>query len=150
MLFPYFAGMKTGFIFICTVLSAMFFSCADAEKNQPAENDIAAARKFIRSTLDGDYPKARQFVLNDSLNMQYFDAMERNYNDKMRPDQKEEYRNASIIVHDITSLNDSVSVISYSNSYFRKDTNRLKVVRINNEWLVDFKYYFQLEKDSLP
>ena len=100
--------------------------------------------------MDGDYKKARTLVLPDSANTQFLDVYERNYKERMRPEDKEGYHNASINFHDVKSISDSVSVISYSNSYFKKDTHQLKIVRINNEWLVDFKYYFQPKKDSMP
>ncbi len=120
------------------------------EQNNKAESDIDAARNFIRATMDGDYRKARTYMLPDSLNTQFLDVYERNYKERMKPEDKEAYKEASINIHQLKSLNDSVSVIYYSNSYFIRDTHQLKVLRINNRWLVDLKYYFQAKKDSLP
>lgn len=133
-------------------LLLIFVSCTNnnREQNNKAESDIDAARNFIRATMDGDYRKARTYMLPDSLNTQFLDVYERNYKERMKPEDKEAYKEASINIHQLKSLNDSVSVIYYSNSYFIRDTHQLKVLRINNRWLVDLKYYFQAKKDSLP
>lgn len=136
------------------ILLFLFFivaSCNSKESDSgKPENDLDAARSFIRATMDGDYKKARTFVLPDSANTQFLDVYERNYNERMKPEDKEGYHDASINIHQVKAVNDSVSVIQYSNSYFKKDTHQLKVIRLNNEWLIDFKYYFQPKKDSMP
>jgi hypothetical protein len=143
--------MKRKNYFIFLFLSFFIAACTgNDQQNKKAENDIDAARNFIRATMDGDYGKARTFMLVDSLNTQYLDVHERNYNERMKPDDKIGYRDASINIHEIKNINDSVSVIYYSNSYFKKDTHQLKVIRLKDEWLVDLKYYFQAKKDSLP
>lgn len=136
------------FLFLLFYLTAC--NNNDRQQNGKAENDMDAARNFIRATMDGDYKKARTFMLPDSANTQYLDVYERNYNERMKPEDKEGYKEASINIHQLKNINDSTSVIYYSNSYFKKDTHQLKVLRLNNQWLVDLKYYFQAKKDSLP
>ena len=54
---------------------------------------------------------------------------------------KRGYREASINFYDTRQMNDSVSIISYSNSY-KKQKDSLRVVRRNDTWLVDLKYSF--------
>jgi hypothetical protein len=143
--------MKRKNYFLFLFLPFFIAACTgNDQQNKKAENDIDAARSFLRATMDGDYKKARTFVLPDSQNTQFLDVYERNYNERMKPDDKAGYRDASINIHEIKNINDSVSVIYYSNSYFKKDTHQLKVIRTNNEWLVDFKYYFLAKKDSMP
>ena len=65
----------------------------------------------------------------------------------MDPEDKRGYREASINIHYIRQLNDSTTVVNYSNS-FKKQNDSLKVVRTNHEWLVDLKYSFS-PTDSL-
>jgi hypothetical protein len=49
------------------------------------------------------------------------------------------YADASINIHAVKPLNDSVTIVHYSNSYTNvKDS--IKAVRINNQWLIDLKY----------
>lgn len=111
------------------------------ENSGTSENDVDAARNFIRSALDGDYSKARTFMLQDSLNNQLIETYEANYQQKMSKDDKRGYREASIRVPDVRKINDSTSIVIYSNSY-KNRTDSLKVVRINGQWMVDFKYSF--------
>lgn len=111
-----------------------------------SENEVDAARNFIRSALDGDYDKAKTFMLQDSTNLQYLQVYQDNYMQRMPSDDKRSYRESSINIHDIREVNDSVSVVNYSNS-FKKIHDSLMVIRLNGQWLVDFKYSFQ-DKDK--
>ena len=133
---------------ISSFLLFCFYACKNEDKEQKSENDVDAARNFIRSTMDGDYKAARTYMLLDSQNTARLEIYERYYNEKMRPDEKASYKTASINIHEVKPLNDSTTVLSYSNSYFKKDTHQLKTVRIGGQWLVDFKYYFQSKGDS--
>lgn len=127
--------LLTGFLFL-----SFLGSCKNSE-TATSENDVDAARNFIRSALDGDYAKARSFMLQDSLNNQLLNTYEDNYQKKMSAEDKRGYHEASIRMPDVRKVNDSASVITYSNSYKNK-TDSLKVIRINGQWMVDFKYSF--------
>ena len=138
--------LLTGFLFL-----QFFCACSGGEGEDAggttSENDVDAARNFIRSALDGKYDRARNFMIQDSVNNQYLDLFERNYQRLMDPEDKRGYREASINIHDIRQLNDSTTVVNYSNS-FKKKNDSLKVVRTHNQWLVDLKYSFS-PTDSL-
>lgn len=142
--------MKRKLIQLSAFLLLFIAACNNADHQNTvlnSENDIDAARNFIQSALEGNYKNARKFLLSDSLNMQYLDAFERNYNERMDPEDKREYRQASININSINQLNDSTTIINYSNS-FKKQSDTLKVIRVNQEWLVDLKYSF-LNKAAL-
>jgi hypothetical protein len=111
------------------------------EKETTSENDVDAARNFIRSALDGKWREARRFMVQDSTNTQLLDAYESNYETHMNREDKRGYREASITLYDSRQVNDSVTIVNYSNSY-KKQRDSLKVVRVNNQWLVDLKYSF--------
>lgn len=140
-------------ILIISFLFLQFFcACSGGEDERTggvttSENDVDAARNFIRSALDGKYDQARRFMIQDSLNNQYLDLFQRNYESRMDPEDKRGYREASINIHDIRQLNDSATVVSYSNS-FKKKNDSLMVVRRAEQWLVDLKYSFS-PTDSL-
>jgi len=141
--------MKRLTIFFLFLL--FFYSCGnnDTQDNTPAsENDVDAARNFIQSALSGDYRKARTFVLPDSVNYQYLDAFENNYKNRMTNQDKAGYSIASINIHNVKTVNDSTSIINYSNSYKQQDDS-LKVVKSNGQWLVDLKYSFSQPNDTL-
>ena len=139
--------LKISFLFL--LLSGCNNSDKQAATTTP-EDDLDAARNFIRSTLDGNYKTARTLILPDSANTEWLDIHERFYNEKMKAEDKKAYINASINIHELQKINDSLSIVHYSNSYFKKDTHQLKMIKTNNRWLVDFKYYFENKKDSLP
>jgi len=108
-----------------------------------------AASKFIRAALDGDYTKARSFLVKDTTNKQTMDNYEDFYNNNRTPEDKKAYKEASIrFLKETHKVNDSVTIVYYSNSYMNKPDS-LKVVRINGEWFIDLNFTFQ-PKDSIP
>jgi hypothetical protein len=126
-------------IIIAFILIAVITSCnhsAEVSKKDPLES----GRGFIESSLKGDYDEAQKYVLQDSTNMEYFNGM-KDFIGKRSNDEKEGYKNANIIIDSTQQLSDSVTIITYSNTYKNKPS-KLKMVKKNNEWLVDFKYTF--------
>lgn len=123
-------------------------SCSNnSNKEKKPENDIDAARDFIRAALDGKFDLAKTYMLQDSSNTQYLDAVERNYQ-KMADSTKEGYHESSINIHRVDPVNDSTTIIIYSNS-FKNDNDTLRVLKINQQWLVDLKYIFEHNRDTL-
>ena len=128
------------FSFLFVLLSACT-NGDEKEKETTSENDVDAARNFIRSALDGNWREARRFMLPDSTNTQLLDAYENNYQVHMSREDKRGYHESSITLYDTKQLNDSVSIINYSNSY-KKQKDSLRVVRNKGAWVVDLKYSF--------
>ena len=130
------------------------FACNDPAKQEPEitpkpENGMEAASQFIRSALDGDYTKARTFLISDSTNKQTMDTYENYYNNNRTPDQKKAFKTASIrFLKETHQVNDSVTIVHYSNSY-SNTPDSLKVIRINGQWFIDLSFRFQ-PKDSIP
>ena len=54
----------------------------------------------------------------------------------------EQYKNADIIVNEVNNVSDSVTIVNYSNTYKKLEKNKVKVVRVNGRWFIDFKYTF--------
>jgi Domain of unknown function (DUF4878) len=134
------------------VMFLLFFAvaCKNSDKQSPgkSENSIDAARNFIRAALDGKFTEARSFLLPDSVNVNYMDVAERSYT---RTDQntKDGYRSSSINIINVNDLiKDSVTVVIYSNS-FKNDPDTLKVIKANGQWLIDLKYLYQHDMDTL-
>lgn len=109
---------------------------AEVSKRDPLES----GRGFIESSLKGDYDQAQKYLLPDSVNLQYFEGL-KDFNSKRSNDEKEGYKNANILIDSTQQLSDSVTIITYSNTY-KNQPSKLKMVKKNNEWLVDFKYTF--------
>lgn len=108
----------------------------EIRKTDPLES----GRGFIEAALQGDYTLAQKYLLQDSTNLEYFNGL-KDFNSKRSKEEKEGYKDANILIDSTTKLSDSVTVISYSNTYKMKPA-KLKMVRRKGEWLVDFKYSF--------
>lgn len=104
------------------------------------KDPLESCRGFIESSLKGDYDEAKKYLLQDSTNIQYFEGLE-DFNSNRSNIEKEGYKNANIIIDSTQTLSDSVTIITYSNTY-KNIPSKLKMVKKNNEWLVDFKYTF--------
>ncbi len=131
--------MKYTLIFFLSL--AFFVSCNNAESGyHKAANAEEAGSEFIRASLDGDYDKARYFLYQDSTNtnLTLLDRWKSNYN-RLAEEDKVNYKNASITALTILPENDSTVNYTFTNSFKKKDTTTLKIVRIKGEWLVDFK-----------
>jgi hypothetical protein len=120
--------------------------CKNHEKDDKSEDDVDAARNFIQSALKGDYQKARTYMLPDSVNEQHMNVVER-FN--LSPDEKRGLAGASIHILRVANVvKDSVTIIIYSNS-FKDNPDTLKVVKLNNQWMVDFKYLYEHDADTI-
>lgn len=97
-----------------------------------------AARMFIRDALDGRWFEARQYMIQDSVNVQLLETAESKYQE-MDKIEKSNYRDAVPRFYGTRKVNDSTTVITYSNSYKNK-MDSLKVVRRDGRWLIDLKY----------
>lgn len=127
----------------------LLVSCGNEEK-APAtsDNNVDAVRNFVRAALDGKFNEARMYMINDSLNSNLMDVAERSYKN-LPQETRDGYRSASIrFPAPMVSINDSTSIVIYSNS-FMNNPDTLKVQRLNGKWLVDFKYLYQHDADTL-
>ena len=129
---------RTGyFLFLLFLLPACLPDKAD--KDEPGDSDLDAARSFIEAALRGNFKSAANYMLHDSANDERLDAVARM---PRSTDEKQGLWDASINIHERKLLNDSVSIIIYSNSYYKDNKDTLKVVKKDGVWLVDFKYLF--------
>ena len=126
-------------IIITTVFTFFLAACnnsAEVNKTDPLES----GRGFIEASLKGDYVEAKKYLLNDSTNNEYFEGF-KDFNRKMSREDRDGFRDANIIIDSTQQISDSVNIITYSNTYKNKPS-KLKMVKRNNDWLVDFKYTF--------
>jgi len=130
-------------IIVLKVLAMIFLvSCNTGSGTDAAENDVDAARNFVQAALKGRYDRAADYMLHDSLNDERLDAVSRM---QLSSDEKQGLWDASINIHSRKLINDSTSIIVYSNSFHKENRDTLKVVKKDDKWLVDFKYLFDHE-----
>jgi hypothetical protein len=129
-------------LLLSTFLLLLLPGCQPKEnKILVAENELDAARLFIRSALDGKFEEARTFMVQDSVNNSYLDIAAQFYQ-KMPTEEKDNYKGSTIVIHSATAINDSVAIVIYSNSY-KNDHDTLRIAKSNTSWLVDLKYLYE-------
>jgi len=115
-----------------------FAGCASETGYHKAEDAQDAGREFIRASLDGNYEKAKFYLLKDADNLMLLDKQQVNYQ-HMTNEDKRSFGDANIQPVTIVPVNDSVTNYTYYNSYHPKDTTTIRIVKTKNEWLVDLK-----------
>lgn len=130
--------MKNFFILIFI----FFIACNGSQvKYTKAENAFDAGREFIDGTLKGDFKKSAFYMLTDTVNQQFLNVQEKEFRLKDK-EGRQQLRTASINIQQIEEVDSITNIIHYNNS-FDKIEHTLKVVKLNNNWSVDFKYSFQ-------
>ena len=149
-IFQYFAKcMKKPISFLALFILILQLACKSKSSETEfvkSDSDIDAARNFIRAALDGNYEKANIFMLPDSINENYLAVAKRSYQNAGQT-VKDGYRASSIYIHQKDDINDSTAIVIFSNSY-KNDHDTLKVVRKDDNWLVDFKYLYEHDRDT--
>jgi hypothetical protein len=124
------------------ILFLFFIACSSNQhKYTKAENAFDAGREFIDGTLKGDFKKSAFYMLSDSTNLQLLSVQEKEFRLKDK-EGRQQIRTASINIQQVEETDSLTSIIHYNNSYDKID-QKLKVVKQNNDWSVDFKYSFQ-------
>ena len=118
-------------------LSIVLFSCNNKDAKRPT-TATETGTEFIRATLDGNFKAAETLLLDDAQNKSMFESY-KTYYERRSPEEKQAYKKASYNINTLTDINDTTTIINYSNSYMKQPMN-IKVVRRNNEWGIDFKY----------
>lgn len=126
-------------ITIALMICLFMIACNNSERSRPADA-LGVGREFINASLKGEYREAKKYLLADSLNISYFEQMESFYL-RMPEQEKQGYKSANIIINPIENISDSIAIINYSNT-FKKEPAKIKLVRIEAQWWVDFKYSF--------
>lgn len=124
-------------IFIICVAASPLFGCND--KTKVPNTDIEVARAFIKNSNENKFDEAGAFILNDQTNKESF-ALFKKYFQSRSKAELDNYKNADIIINEIIPENDSVTVVNYSNSNKRENKTKIKVVKVNGQWLIDLKY----------
>jgi hypothetical protein len=122
------------YIIILAVL--LFTGCTGGFEK--AEDPQDAGRQFIRASLDGDYKKARFYLLQDSTNALLIERQKKNY-EELNSQERQQHRDASIRPISIDKINDTATVYKYFTTYNTKDTTAITIVKFGGDWLVDLK-----------
>ncbi len=124
-----------------TFLPLLLF-CSCYEKKQIPNTDIDVARSFIQFVQQGDMEAAASLMLKDEENDRSLKQLQTNLQQSMTKKEEEEYKHADIIINELANVSDSVTIINYSVSVKKENKSKVKVVKVNGQWLIDLKYTF--------
>lgn len=126
---------------ILTLSIILLVACATKKTDyKKAENAFDAGREFIDAGYKGDFTKAAFFMLPDQTNQQLLGALETEYRSKDK-EGRQQFRTASINIIQVDDIDSISTIIQYSSS-FEKSIKKIKVVKKEANWLVDYKYSF--------
>ena len=120
----------------------LLFTACNSTNQQfaKAENALDAGREFIDAILKGNFEKASFYMLQDEKNI----GLLKQYQTKYRIQNKEtqtQLQQSVINILQIEDVSENETIINYSNS-FDKVVHKIKVVKKNSDWLVDFTSTF--------
>ena len=121
------------------IIILLIASCKSNEAGHPS-TALDTGRQFIEASLKGEFETAEKLLLNDPENVQLFDSYKQFYN-RLPNEKKENYKKAQYNINKYLDVNDSVTIINYSNDYMNKPMD-IKVVKSNKRWSIDFKYTY--------
>jgi hypothetical protein len=127
---------------IIPLLVAMYLFCCNTARNyKKPETADDCFRSFVSATMEGNFNLANQYLLKDSTNDYLFELVKRSY-EKYSPARKDSLRNYSgeFIVYEIATVNDTVTVINFSNKVDAGRKVPMRVIKTNNSYFVDLKY----------
>ena len=123
------------------IFSILLFAGCNSKKELP-NTDIEVAKTFVKYVLENDFNEAASLVTNDAVNNSYLKQIEKSQQEKWSKDEVEQYKNADVIIFEVSNVNDTISIINYANSFKVLEKSKVKVVKINGQWMVDLKYTF--------
>ena len=130
-------------LFTLLFASIFLLNCQQQPDFEIASSPLDGGRYFIESCLQGEFRKAKFYLLLDSTNQGHFEQISKSYYE-LDKEGRQQLRQASIQINDISAIDSSNSVINYQNS-FEKVVHKLKVTQTKEGWKVDLKYTYTPE-----
>lgn len=129
-----------------TSLLLLCLACNDDKKEGAGEQtDINVITNFIQAALKGNYDEAKTYMIPDSMSLSRMNNIARV---NLSSEEKKGLAGANINIHNVTRVNDSTTIVIYSNS-FKNNRDTLRVMKMQGKWLVDFNYLFDHDLDTL-
>jgi hypothetical protein len=130
-------------LFTLLFASIFLLSCQQQPDFEIASSPLDGGRYFIESCLQGEFRKAKFYLVSDSTNQGHFEQISKSYYE-LDKEGRQQLRQASIQINEISAIDSSNSVINYQNS-FEKVVHKLKVTQTKEGWKVDLKYTYTPE-----
>ena len=114
---------------------------ACGESYEVPDTSLDCGRQFIDAIFKGNFKRARQLMVPSEQNLQLLnERLAKDFRARNSLD-KDQLRNASIVINQVENISDSITIINFLNSYDNKPAV-LKVVKYQGQWMTDLKYTF--------
>ncbi len=127
---------------VALIISCILLFAGCSSKKELPNTDIEVAKTFVKYVLENNFKEAATLVAKDAANDDYLKQLENSQQEKWSKEDAEQYKNADVIIYEVSNVNDTISIINYANSVKVQEKNKVKVVKINGQWMVDLKYTF--------
>lgn len=122
------------------ILVLFLCQCSPSEQYEMADNPLDGGRYFIENCMQGNFKKAKLYIIEDAENLAIFEKMATNYYG-LDKEGRMQIRLASIQINEITEVDSTITIMNYQNS-FDKKVHKLKIISTPKGWKVDLKYTY--------
>lgn len=126
----------------CLLVAGIILLAACSNKKEIPNTDIEVARSFVKYLLEDNFKEAAELIYTDDANAAFLKQLQKKQIETRLTKDLDNYKNADVIIYECNNVNDSVSIVNYSNTYKPTEINKVKVIRLNDRWLIDLKYTF--------
>lgn len=129
--------MQKWIIILCFLVLG---SCASKPEKPNPQDDIETAQVFLQAFNTGNDLLCKEFMIANDANEDLLKA-QINILKQKTATQKKEIGECSIIIHNREVLTPKETIITYNTSV-NKTIHKLKLIKKENKWKVDFGYTF--------
>lgn len=122
------------------LLATLLWQCSPSDQYEVADNPLDGGRYFIENCMQGNFKKAKFYLVEDAENLAYFEKMASNYFG-LDKEGRQQLRLASIQINEISAVDSRMSILNYQNS-FDNQVHKLKIIETPKGWKVDLKYSY--------
>jgi hypothetical protein len=120
---------------IAALLFALLIGCTNTSKSfPPATSAIEAGRNYIEACLQGDFEKAKAYAAANETIQSYTTNTEKIYR-TLGKEGRSNFRQASIIILDVTDQDSLHTLIKYRNS-MDNTPHQIAIEKAKGNWLV--------------
>jgi hypothetical protein len=120
---------------IATLLFTLLIGCTNTSKSfQPATSPIDAGRNYIEACLQGDFEKAKAYAAANENMQSYTTNNEKTYR-TLDKEGRSNFRQASIIILDVTDQDSLHTLIHYRNS-LDNTPHQITIEKTKGNWQV--------------
>jgi len=127
-------------LFLIIGLLFIVIACNNSTDEMKADNALDGGRYFIENCMQGDFSKAKNYLLISPKNQAIFDSLSAHYF-LLDKEGRQQLRLASIQINEIRSIDPTHSSFDYQIS-LDKVAQKMIIVSTPDGWKVDLQYSY--------